>query len=210
MCSTRFAVLCATALLFCSVQGLAVPIEIVNWSFETPVTADDTWGGFPDGWNNAGGTTKVIAPVVNQPNAADGRQVGVLWANSWITQTLNQSWRGNGTYTFMFSVGWVSFSPNSPKPRVYLRNANTGQNVASWVVDAMSYRAWSHITITIPDASAHAGSPIQLVFGNANTATSYMMVDKVLLDGPVPEPAGVFAIATGILGLVGLRVNRRR
>jgi hypothetical protein len=210
MCSTRFAVLCATALLFCSVQGLAVPIEIVNWSFETPVTADDTWGGFPDGWNNAGGTTKVIAPVVNQPNAADGRQVGVLWANSWITQTLNQSWRGNGTYTFTFSVAYASFSPSSPKARVYLRNANTGVNVGSWGADALSYRVWTTRTITITDASAHAGSPIQLVFGNANTATSYMMVDKVSLDGPVPEPAGVFAIATGLIGLAGMRVNRRR
>jgi hypothetical protein len=76
--------------------------------------------------------------------------------------------------------------------------------------DALSYRVWTTRTITITDASAHAGSPIQLVFGNANTATSYMFVDNLSLDGPVPEPAGVFAIATGLIGLAGMRVNRRR
>ena len=93
----------------------AIPIALLNGSFESPAVADGGAGGLPGGWLAANQDpcgvynpgTGVYSNIVNNilPSPADGSQVLFIVGGNYVAQFLTNTLRAGHTYTLSGAIG---------------------------------------------------------------------------------------------------------
>jgi hypothetical protein len=220
----------ALLVLLLSGPALAVPISIINPSFED-VSGDGLGGWSSSTFDQTKRGIVVAAGVSGNDNytSPDGSKVayvnngGDLFQNVFVPITLGT------TYTLKLYVGHpgVPPDPNSttppgdPSPFAYtveLRSYGTvsdvlatisGSNEPPWPpYNDPGIGQFGSLTLSYTADSGHINQFLQIVL-MANQSSSLVNFDLVTLDA-VPVPPTVWLLGSGLLGLWGIRRRSKK
>jgi hypothetical protein len=220
----------AAGILSFSARVQAVPINIVNYSFEADVVptdnnpatvsnGDDTIGITPVGWsNNVGGLltrkpgsffNNLIAPT---PDPADGPNEQMAWSNggSYEYQVLTATLAPNTLYTLQVDIG-VRSDTSFPGADIRFGTGSTmGANLLTAATSntaapaSGNWSTWAYTFVTTP-LSPNLGQTLRIEFHSNGIQTSF---DNFRLDAvAVPEPSTLMLLTLG--GLIAFAAKRR-
>jgi hapalindole H/12-epi-hapalindole U/12-epi-fischerindole U synthase len=223
-------------LLLSATNAIAVDVPVLNFSFENPGTAPNTFtGGMnfgPANWQvyntgntdgdryfgvwNPTGTTSYLDPI-------HGSNIGVVFlqnttniAEAGLRQTLGITLQPNTAYTLTVDVGNFAPQPGPfeftgfPGYRVDLLAGNTllaSDN--NTLAPGEGRFLTTNVVFDAPANHAALGQSVVIRLVNLNGPGTEVNFDNVRMDAsPVPEPVGMVALAGGVLLLVRRRIIR--
>lgn len=216
--------------------ALAVPVSILNPSFENPGTGNGTFAGGmttgPNNWtvSNTGPTnTDRFFGVWNPTGTLSydlpipaGTQIGVVFLDdvlgleAGLRQTLTSTLQTSTQYTLDVDVGNFRFTPGDPWDfngfPGYRVDLMAGSTVLASDNNSLSPGEGVFLTSTVSftTGSTHpdAGQPLAIRLVNLNGAGVEVNFDNVRLDAvAVPEPAGGMILVSAACS--GLLLYRR-
>lgn len=197
----------------------ATPISVVNYSFETPVLADDADSQTVTGWNTVTVWRCIVNPTGTEMTGADGNgtPLGGDGANIvYLHQGAGSTVAGRifagtpaltelGTYTLTVAVGSMSTALSygynikvygTPGEGIYSSDGSDltpGQLVDRTV-------SW---TITDPADVGYMVLVSLETHCNSGSVTGHTVFDNVRLDfTPVPEPSSMILLSIGCIGCI--------
>lgn len=218
------AVFLTAGLVLAAAQAHAVPITILNNSFETPDVADNTFlDTTPDSWTlvNLGGTSFVSDKAVFAGNGIAGAQDGeqYILAGNFGAMLLHQDtsldWSSLSVGDVLSLSAWTTYRSDLGVPDFvfWLNDASEGavSPLNSGVIDVTdggqtaagvwTQRTWNYVVtqtdLDFADANNWGAVNVQLGFINGENPEQ-VAIDNVSLEyTPVPEPTSLALLALG-------------
>jgi hypothetical protein len=190
----------ATGVLVLGMAGMAsaTSISVENGSFES--------GDFT-GWTLSGGGTKTVVSEDDGFTATDGDKFANLYASTTLVQFV--SWNAGETLTFNWNFNANDYLPFNDFSIFQVGGSEFFNLTLGNVASAGNYVAtgWKSYTYTFENTGD--GSITFGVYNSVDTLqSSQLYLDNVGGTAPVPEPATMLLMGTGLAGLVA--ANRRR
>jgi hypothetical protein len=181
--------------------ALAAPVTILNASFEDPTISEGNYTYSITDWtlSSTGGTVNFGSWLP----APDGNNVA--WAggatSTNISQILSATIQANYTYTLSVYAGSWTYSNPTYEVQLVASESNTVLDYATGAAPAHGY---NFLQFEYTSDSLYAGQHLKIVL--KNTGTAEVDFDLVSLDAtPVPVPASLFLLGSGLVGLLVLR-----
>jgi hypothetical protein len=193
----------------------ASSLTINNWSFENPPqNVNQFTTGSITGWTQVGGSNQwgVWRPVGASyfSSVPDGLQVA--WTHSaGLSQTLADTVQPSTIYTLKVAVGDWDRSLYSHGYNITLKAGDTVLASLSGDTYAIPQHEFvdKELSYTSTSSDPNIGKALTIVLSSDRVETNW---DLVRLDATsaVPIPPSLFLLGSGLAGVVGFRVRRKR
>ena len=186
-----------------ALSGSAHAALLTNGGFESDVMASGSVLNLSSltGWTVQYGNVDLVNAGFAGTIVPEGNQVLDLngYGPSAISQTFSTIAGNKYTVSFLYSNNPLAGSPNTFMVNLW---DGTGSKASLYnaVLPAISANNWLTANFTFTATSTLSG----LTFAGFSPGASGAFLDKVDVS-PVPVPAAVWLLGSGILGLVGLR-----
>lgn len=178
-------------IVFAPCYGLAVMLDFEDLYTETWGLVDNTYGGF--NWDGGDRTVH----YVNGPNFGGGYAVGAISGSMVAYNGSGQQsiidWVGTETFTFnsaYFTSAWTD------DKMIYFSGYNDGQLIYT----SQEF----YLSTTAPALIELNWSGIDSLEINSDTSYNWVMDNFIYNESaPVPEPATMLLLSTGLIGLAG-------
>lgn len=224
---TLMYVIFVAAIVLCASAGSVLAADIIaNGSFESPDVASNSYTNtVPTGWNYDGlplsyGCFLHVDTYGLPTPIPDGTQAVSMcgWAYNRFWQNTGVKYEAGKTYTLSFSLG-KSAQEDALHTQAHLMYSTDpvdwggGYDAArvSYYDADIALGQWNNKSISVTMTPGHdaIGKYIVLWFNVMEPQHSYTYFDNVQL-AAVPEPSALLGLGSGLMGLVGFAVRRRR
>ncbi len=213
----------AAAFLLGPQKAGAVPVAIVNASFEANVLADGAaisdiigWShSTTDGWGTFNPRNAQYAGTTGSPGTlpapADGVNVAYMNGTGSIYQTLTATLAANTTYTLTGALGWRLDFGNGAPAYAQLEAAN-GDVLATYTIPEPTQGTFGAWTLTFTDVGTDLGQNIVIRLGSLRPDfLGQANFDNIALDAsPLATPDGGTTVMLLGIALTGVGLFRRR
>lgn len=201
-------------LLLAPVLSEALPVPVVNSSFETNVLADGQWQTSVAGWTTTGaaGVTGVYNPTDNRYNVSipDGANVGFSNRGGTLFQALSYNLLADTQLVLSVDIGWrLDGTWGAPNYAIELWAGNNflAQETSTQLIQGGF--ATAVLTYDVLSDNSYLGQQVRIVL--ANRGGSQANFDNVRLENhsSVPEPSTLLLLGAGLFGF-GIFSRKRR
>lgn len=206
------------ALMFLGIpQVWAYSITITNPSFEDNVLVKGGSQGSVTGWS---GSNKGVwypdpadSPEYIKPPMGGGNQVAYAWNGGWLVQWLPYAVEDNRikeNYKYVLSVYVGTWETAGAGYSIYLMYNDSGNHAQNLKVESGTVPYSEEMTTLVQiEYTVMSGDPaIGRNIGISLDSVGFNEVDfdlVTLTATPVPIPAGIWLLGSGLVGLMGLR-----
>jgi len=206
----RTAYLFAAAVLLLAAAGAVSANLLLNPGFEDPIGTEWTVtivSGNPSSWF----TDRSAASAYTGSYGFELRFGPIAETGKAYVQQVVSNLVPGGACTV---TGWLKFLWRADKDWGYIEALGGGAPVQAPAKGANTVGSWMQYTLN-QTADANGQLTVRLWLDKYTTTTAdktcTVYFDDVVVEGPlIPEPGSVVAVLTGLIGLAGLGIRRRR
>lgn len=189
-------------------------LEITNPGFEQNVVDNGSWITVVEGWTGVNSCHGTWNPSPGYFNGTQEAPEGsnVAWINSGsLSQILTATYQASTNYELTFASAWRNDYTFQPQ---FTAELLAGSTMLAMLTNPVSTQGdWSTYHLALPATSLSAealGIPITIIFTITGGSTQVDLDAVALTSNPVPIPATVLLLGTGIVSLAGIRLQRKR